>query len=682
MKALHPIVFRLNHNFWATLALATVWFEISQPAAHAAINTSDWRQTQSLDIPAPGLIKIPLPAESLGALRPGAADLRVLDPTQGETGWYLERPLHFAPDAPVRDARSFKVTLRPRSTVVLVETGVSSPVGGLALETGAGSYLKAMTIEGMGEDQVWHPIAAGVPLYRRYQGESRSETTFAPRPWQRLRITLDDSTTDPVVVTGVRLLVVTAGPTTSLVTQPVRIVARDESPRETRLTLDLGSANLEVASFLVTTDEGLFIRPVSVRIRAWERGEWVEQTVARGLLYRDLAGTNTLGAPALTPPLFSRLELGASLTAREVILVIQNGDSPPLPINAVAMELQPVRLVFYARQPGHYQLLVGNLEVPAPRYDLAAFAEQIKITQPGSGVLGPLRPNELFRPSTIVPDPFVLGASGDFKDWFFRKSVQIHRAGAQLLELDAEALARARPDLADLRLISDGRQRPFVRDPNPAWRTQTVNWVLDPDPKRSGISRWKIALPFSGLPITSLVAQSAATLFDRTVSLHESVDDGRGDKVDRFLGEARWRRAPGEVARALTLELTLRPITATLWLEIRDQDNAPIPLSSPAVFYPAPRIRFLAPLSPATALYYGNPNAPPPGYDLEIVARQLMVAETDRVTIGAEERIAGSAWTQFTWNGPGIWFFWATLAVVVGILLWIIKRLLPVGPPT
>ena len=129
----------------------------------AAVNRAEWRQSQPLEVTAPGLIKVALPAETLGALRPEAADLRLLDPAGAEVGWFLERPLRFAPEALVRRTKSFQVTLKPRATVLLLETGTTLPVAGLALEGGSGPFLKAARngVRGLAPDGRGDGDAAG-----------------------------------------------------------------------------------------------------------------------------------------------------------------------------------------------------------------------------------------------------------------------------------------------------------------------------------------------------------------------------------------------------------------------------------------------------------------------------------------------------------------------------------------
>ena len=654
------------------LLLASLLFSAS--GATAAVDRSEWRLSQPLDVAAPGLIKVALPAGTLGVLRPEAADLRLLDPAAAEVACFLERPLRFAAEAPVRRVGSFQATLKPRATVLLLETGVASPIAGLALEGGSGSFLKAARIEGSADGETWQVVADGVPLYQRYQGETRLRTTFAPHAWKWLRVTLDDTRTGPVPFTDARLQVVTSGNLPGAERKPVRIVSREELPGESRLTLDLGSANLDLASLLVASDEGLFTRAASLRVRALERSGWTERVVSRGLLFRDLGAD---GAATREP---TWLEIGESVPSREAVLVIQNGGSPPLPISGVSMELPPVRLVFYARQAGRHELLAGNPGATAPRYDLVAFAEQFKTAEPRSATFGPLAANPGFQPPAVMPDPFGFGAGLDVAAWRHRKAVPVARDGAQQLELDLEVLAHARPDLADLRLVSEGRQRPFIREAGEGWRTVPVVSAAADDPKQPAVSIWRLKLPLAGVPFVSLTADSSSTLFEREVTVSETVSDSRGEKSRRVLGEARWRRTPGGTVRPFTLAHDSGPTTDTLWLEIRNGDNAPIQLGKVALAYPATRLRFLAPQSPPTWLYYGNRNAVAPDYDLELVAARLLVAETATVIPGAEESMKGVAWSGLSLSSHGVWLFWAALGGVVAALLLVLRRMLPAPP--
>jgi hypothetical protein len=146
------------------------------------------------------------------------------------------------------------------------------------------------------------------------------------------------------------------------------------------------------------------------------------------------------------------------------------------------------------------------------------------------------------------------------------------------------------------------------------------------------------------------------------------------------LGEARWRRTPGEAVRPFSIALNSRPTTDTLALEIRNGDNASIQLGNVALAYPATRLRFLAPKSPPTWLYYGNKDAASPDYDLQLVADRLLVAETATVVASAEESTKDGAWSGLTLSNHGAWLFWAALGAVVASLLFVLRRMLPASP--
>lgn len=76
-------------------------------------------------------------------------------------------------------------------------------------------------------------------------------------------------------------------------------------------------------------------------------------------------------------------------------------------------------------------------------------------------------------------------------------------------------------------------------------------------------------------------------------------------------------------------------------------------------------------------LYYGNPRAAAPRYDLSLVARQLLTAERVPAALGAEEQLKPGAWPARASLRSGGLLFWGILALVVVALLIIIARLLP-----
>ena len=115
----------------------------------------------------------------------------------------------------------------------------------------------------------------------------------------------------------------------------------------------------------------------------------------------------------------------------------------------------------------------------------------------------------------------------------------------------------------------------------------------------------------------------------------------------------------------------------TLILETENGDNPPVELEKFTAFYPATRILFKAKADDELFLYYGNPRASSPRYDLSLVANQLLAADKKTASLDGEQQLKKSSWRENEVPGQGGIVFWGILAVVVIGLLVIISRLLP-----
>jgi hypothetical protein len=122
------------------------------------------------------------------------------------------------------------------------------------------------------------------------------------------------------------------------------------------------------------------------------------------------------------------------------------------------------------------------------------------------------------------------------------------------------------------------------------------------------------------------------------------------------------------------------PQSDTLFLETHNGDNPPIQLDKFQLFYPSTRVLFKAKAEDQIFLYYGNPRAAAPRYDLNLVAGQLLAADKAAASLSGEQQLKKSTWTE-TPPGKGGPLFWGILAIVVVVLLIIIARLLPKTPP-
>ncbi len=612
-----------------------------------------------------------LSIQMLDAARPGLEDLRLYADDGKEVPYLVERaaPTRLVPQA----AKSFQVSLQSGATIISIDAGLLQALEGVTLESPALSFLKAVQIEGSADEQAWQTLTRGQPIFRQPGGASQLRLSFPMGMWRFLRLTVDDQRSPAVPFTGARLHGVPGenAPTEPL---PASIAERHESPGETRLTLNLGAANLNLARIEVETPEPLFMRQAAFAAAAVTESEVREQTLAQGTIYRVAIEGQALSANLSMP-------VEVQVPSREVFLRIQNHDSPPLPITAVRAERRPVYLIFLAQQPGTYHLLAGNGGCAAPSYDLAALRAKLTGLAVSPITPGLLTNNPSYRLPEALPGVQASGALLDVREWRYRKPLQLTRPGAQQLELDLDVLAHAQPGLRDLRLLRDGQQVPYVLEHSSISRSLAPAVTPANDSKQPALSRWAIHLPLPGLPVTRLVCTSSTPLFSREMVLYEQVADDRGEQYRHTLGHSSWQQTPGRPNAELVLMLDSIPASRVLLLETDNGDNPPIELAQLRLLYPVARLLFKTAVVTNTFLYYGNAQVDSPRYDLGLVAQQLLAAEKATASLAAEEQLRKESWRE-TNPGKGGLIFWGVLGLVVVVLLIILSRLLPhKGPP-
>ena len=636
--------------------------------AALALNPNEWRHSQFLTVPQAGLVRINLPASTLEAAQADFSDLRVLDPSGGEVSFLIERPMP-KPESTAQPQELQSAIHIGSSTTVTLRTGSLVPIAALKLETPARRFIKAVTIESSTDGQSWNKIAEDRPIFRLPGGAENLRMDFPANPYPWLRLTLDDRRDEPIPVDSAQLIFPSSkdAPSDPL---PVTIKSRDESPGVTRISIDLGAANLPLASLQIRTGSPLFTRPVSVAEPDMQDGVVTERPLGEAVIYRlDLDGRNE---QSLDIPLDQQIK------TREILLLIHNEDSAPLAIDGVRGTRREIRALFYAPAPGRYTLLTGNDQCAAPRYDLSGLSEQLNSAASTMLEPGPLADNPGYRTPEALGSLSLQGAPIDLEKWQFRKSLPAAGRGARQVELDQDVLAHASEVLSDIRIVQADHQIPFVLERTSITRTVLLSSTRKTDPDHPSRSLWVLKLPQPGLPIANLTCSSSSPLFQRTMRLWEEVADQRGDTYSRELGRATWNRTPGDSKRSLVLELQTPPQSGILNLDTDNGDNAAVELSSFAGEYPVTRAVFKVGNTQPLWLYYGNPAAQFPSYDLRLIANDLLRAERNPVTAGPQEATnaaAGASAEALT--GSARYLFWGALILVVVVLLAVTARLLP-----
>ena len=635
----------------------------------AAMTPSEWRFSQAIDVPAAELVRGSVPAETLDAARPELADVRITDSAGREVPYLIDRPMPRRESA--LRSKELRTALEPATTRITLTTGTRSMLKGVTFETPPGiEFIKAVRVEGSHDGATWLQLATDKPIFRMAGGAANPGVSFSEGVWEFLRLTIDDSRTPAVPFTGVLLQVAETGaPVEPL---PIKIKARDESSGVTRLSVDLGAMNLTVASLGIETTDSVFVRPVTVSVPELANDDIREQMICTGLVYRmDLNGKAESNV---------EVPIDIQIPGREVVVLIDNGDSPPLIINGLHGTRRVTNLVFFAREPGRYQLLSGNSQCLAPRYDLSELGDQLKSA---GGV--EVRPGRLIaiadykQPDNLAALPLT-GAKIDVGAWKFRKSIQLSKLGAQQIELDPDVLARSSQDQRDLRVVVEDRQLPFLLERPSISRSLALASGTADDPKKQTLSRWSLKLPQAGIPITRITCVADSALFEREMRLWEETADDRGDKFHRELGHAAWKKVPGRTTQEFAIHLNVAPRNGTVFLETDNGDNPAIKLRDFRGHYPVSRVVFTA-ASDSTQpiwIYYGNPDAASPRYDVALIADQLLRAERAPAALGQPQNMHSKTERIIrTLSGSSLYIFWGVLAIVVIALLLLISRLLP-----
>jgi hypothetical protein len=644
-----------------------------------ALNPNEWQFGQTLDVPAKGLARVALPPETLNAARPNLEDLRVIDANGQEIAYAID------PGAPGRETelrpQEVRTELRSSATRPIVNTGTKTPLNGLSFETPPQTqFVKAVTVEGSHNGRRWQELTTGQRIFRTAAGAEDLRVSFPDGVWEFLRVTIDDSRAAAVPFTGVQLRVAeTKIPPESFTT---KIVSRDESSGLTRLAIDLGAANLNVAALHVETSDPLFTRAVTIAVPELANDNIREQTLRTGSIYRiDIEGKTE-----------SHLEIpvDAQVRGRQLILLIQNGDSPPLAITNVRRDRRVPRLVFLAREASRFQLLTGNNQCVAPKYDLSGLSDQLKAATASEVKASSITTNAAYKPTNDLAAVSLAGAEIDIADWKFSRPIRLAKTDAQQIELDPDILSHAAADQRDIRIVShdpsaEGRTRrseqfPFLLERTSISRPLQLTPAPANDPKRPTQSRWSLKLPIGGVPIRRITCAAGSDLFQREMRLWENVADERGDTFPHDLGRATWQRVPNQRTAEFEIELNASPESDTLLLETNNGDNPPIELRDFRGHYSVVRAIFKTPPNPAQAMsiYYGNPDATAPRYDVALIADQLLRAERADATLGPlEKNESASARVAQTLTGSARYIFWSVLALVVVALLFLIARLLP-----
>ena len=598
----------------------------------------------------------------------GAGDLRLFDASNREVPYLLITP---RVEAQWRGARLLHVAPTKFTSGFEADLESTLSIDRVRIDGLPAPYLKRVRLEGSGDRSHWTVLVADGTLFDLPNDRLELTTLdFAAGAYRYLRLTWDDRASARMPLprrVAARIASATRGP--APLRTPVAVERRPSEPGKSRFRIRLPGAHLPIVAIELNVGGGNVLRTARLTEGRLEGSTVVPTELGTATLrrsIRDGLAAAELRIP-ISPPSESQLELA-----------VDDGDNPPLDVTGATAVFATLPFIFFESNGDTLHARYGDVRLSAPRYDLEAERERVPALTLVTARWGPAREITVTASDSTGAIP-TAGATIDPRTFRYARTIPLGTRGLATLPLDAAALAHG--TLSDVRIATDdGHQVPFLVE-----RLDEPLSVALPVPDRlttgrdpASRSRYRIRLPYAGLPASRLVMHTDARVFDRQVALEvlPSSDDPRGREGMITLAATSWRHTDPDVP-APALDVALPALQAAeLSLVIDEGDNAPLPIRDATLLLPAYRLRFFRDGRTPLTLLYGRPDLGAPRYDIALLAPRLLGAPAQDAVPGAER---GS--TDVTGVTPTV-VFWCALALAVLVLLVLIARLLRPGGGT
>ena len=599
----------------------------------------------------------------------GAGDLRLFDKANREVPYLLITP---RVEAQWRAARLLRIAPTKLTSGFEADFETALTVDRVRIEGLPAPFLKRVQIEGSGDRAHWTVLVPDGTLFDLpNDGLALTALDIPAGSYRYLRLTWDDRASRRMPLprqVEARVASATRGP--APLRTPVAVERRPSEPGKSRFRIRLPGAHLPIVALELTVGGGNVLRTARITEGRLEGSTVVPTELGTATLrrsVRDGLAAAELRIP-ITPPSESQLELA-----------VDDGNNPPLDVTGATAVFATLPFIFFESTGDTLVARFGSDRLAAPKYDLEAERDRVPSLALATAHWGVSRAVTVATNDTAAAMP-TAGATIDPEHFRYARSIAPGTAGLATLPLDAAALAHG--SFADIRIgTPDGHQVPFLveRLDEPLAVTLPSLDRLTSSRDQASRSRYRIRLPYAGLPASRLVINTDARVFDRQVALQilpSAEDDPRARSGPITVASTSWRHADPELpAPALSLELPALRVSE-LTLVVDEGDNAPLPLREPSLLLPAYRLRFFRDGHTPLTLLYGRSDLGTPRYDLALLAPRLLGAPAQDVAPGAEREAS-----NVTGVTPTI-VFWCALALAVLALVVLIARLLRPGNGT
>jgi len=571
-----------------------------------------------------------------------------------------------------------------------VDLGTAHAVDMVRVEGLPVPHLKRLTLEGSGDRARWTMLVAEGTLFDLPDEQLRQDSLgFTPGPYRYLRVTWNDANSGRVPNPGnVAARRVSTAPPPPAATLSAAIERRPSEPGTSRFRVRLPAARLPIVALDLDVGLGVagghvFRRAVVTESR-FAGLEAAPVELGRAMLSRVVR--DGLTASALRVPI-------AAASEAEIELTIDDGANEALDLRAVSVVLAELPWIYFEAPAGGVTARYGNLTLPKPAYDLEAVRGSVDLATLPEAKWGDHANVRVTRvagaPAGLVPNA---GPTLDPAAFKHARSVDYtledgqKGSGLVALPLDAHVLANSRGPaarFADVRVLDGANQQmayllerrnePLSVDLaiRPASNVHAQELMTQPGSRQRSV--YVVTLPYPNLPTSTLVVETSARVFQRTIRLgvDRRPDRHRRDAYFDVKAAETWRHADEQTpARPLTLRIGTAPETEIL-LVVDEGDNAPLPIKTARLLLPSYRLRFYHTGNAGLRLAYGRDDLQPPQYDLALLAPRVMGALARE--IGAAPALGGAPSSAESFASPRT--FWVVLSGAVLVLLALIVRL-------
>jgi hypothetical protein len=312
------------------------------------------------DIDSTGFYKILLTPSVTGRSEHGLADIRIMDKAGKETP-FITRSAEA--EFVEKDFREYPIAAKLKGadeqTHVIINNDKREKLDHLLLFIKNTQAQRMVTLSGGEDTTSWYVIKENLLLENYFNnstdGSFIQSITFPPVDYRFLKITILGKGVLPVnfMKTGVYKEQYKSGNMVKL--PPPAFTVFDSSDKRTYVN--------------ITFHEPFPVSKLKLNIRG---PKFYNRDVTAYI------GT-TVGSPVAHYSLSSNQEpvLSLNVKAKQLLLVIENNDNPPLSILAIDAWQLSKYLLAYLQQESNYSLLFGDSLATSPAYDLSFFADSI-----------------------------------------------------------------------------------------------------------------------------------------------------------------------------------------------------------------------------------------------------------------------------------------------------------------